>query len=335
MTIRGALTCLMGMTSVVLAGTACAASGLPDGALALRDRGEAYDMQVLVDGVPVPTFQQNGETYVMGQLGQRYTLRIRNHSPRRIEAVVSVDGRDVVDGKSADYRSKRGYLVPAWGQVDIDGWRLTQWQAAAFRFSAVEDSYAARVGAPRNVGVIGAAIFTERFVPRPPPPVLELPPPYAERQRRDDAGDAMPRAESAPGKKAAGAAPAPVPMAEAAPSSAASGSGGGSYAPAPQPRAGLGTEFGESVSSPIHEVAFIRASASRPTAILGMRYNDRAGLIAMGIDVDRQLCAYGYAGCDPEAALRQSARAFPEVRPVVQRRYAAPPPGWSPGCCDR
>lgn len=324
MTIRGALTCLMGVSSLMLAGAACAASGLPDGALALRDQEASYDMQVLVDGVPVPTFHQNGETYVLGQLGQRYTLRIRNHSPRRIEAVVSVDGRDVVDGKSADYRSKRGYLVPAFGQVDIDGWRLTQWQAAAFRFSAVEDSYAARVGAPRNVGVIGAAIFTERYIPRPmTPSPLELPPPYAERERRSDgAADRMSSNEpAAPSKKAEAA---PAPMAEAAPSASA---GRGGFAP--QPRAGLGTEFGEAVSSPIHEVAFIRANANRPTTILGVRYNDRSGLMAIGIDVDRLSC--GYPGCDPEVALRQSARPFP----VVQRRYAAPPPGWSPGCCDR
>src|SRR5260370_21299341 len=123
MTIRGALTCLMGLTSLGLAATACAASGLPEGALALRDRGDQYDIQVLVDGVAAPTFHQGSETYVLGQLGERYTLRIRNHSPRRIEAVVSVDGRDVVDGKAADYRGKRGYPVPACGQVHIDGWR--------------------------------------------------------------------------------------------------------------------------------------------------------------------------------------------------------------------
>ena len=345
MTIRGALTCLMGMTSLVLAGTACAASGLPEGALALRDRAEAYTLEVLVDGVPVPTFHQNGETYVLGQLGQRYTLRVHNRSPRRIEAVVSVDGRDIVDGKSADYRGKRGYLVPAWGQVDIDGWRLSQWQAAAFRFSAVEDSYAARVGAPRNVGVIGAAIFAEYVAPPPPPPppVLELPAPRAERERRDDAADATASNDSiAPSKKAAGgaqaqaqaeaqpaaSASAPAPMGEAAPAPPVSSAAHGSFAPR-QPRAGLGTEFGEAVSSRIREVAFIRANPTRPTAIQGVRYNARAGLIAMGVDVDRLSC--GYPGCEPEAALRQSARAFPGA----DRRYAAPPPGWSSGCCAR
>src|SRR5439155_19145072 len=108
---------------------------------------------------------QGGGTYVLGQLGQRYTLRVVNHSGRRIEAVLSVDGRDVVDGRPADLRSKRGYLVPAWGEIDIDGWRLSNAQAAAFRFSTVADSYAGRTGSAREVGVIGAAIFPERVIP--------------------------------------------------------------------------------------------------------------------------------------------------------------------------
>jgi hypothetical protein len=321
MRIRGALSYLPGVASIMIAGVACAAPGLPDTRLALRDRAADYQMEVLVDGVPAPTFHQGGETFVMGQLGQRYTLRIHNNSSRRIEAVVSVDGRDAVDGKSADYRSKRGYLVPAWGQVDIDGWRLSRWQAAAFRFSAVEDSYAARVGAPRDVGVIGAAIFTERYVPPPPPRVLELPAPRAD--RADDYGapeelrssdQATKRGRSSNESAAAGApAPSATPHASRA----------------PQPRSGLGTEFGEAVASSIQEVAFVRASAYRPTTILGIRYNDRAGLLAMGIDVDHLSC--GYPGCDPEVALRRSARPFP----VVDRRFAAPPAGWSGGCCQQ
>ncbi|HVR02265.1 MAG TPA: hypothetical protein VMT47_09040, partial [Polyangia bacterium] len=126
-----------------------------------------YELQVLVDGVPAPTFFQRGGTYVQGELGARYTLRILNHTARRIEAVASVDGRDVVDGHPADFRSKRGYLVPAFGQVDIDGWRLSRAEVAAFRFSSVADSYAARTGSAREVGVIGAAIFPERYLPRP------------------------------------------------------------------------------------------------------------------------------------------------------------------------
>jgi hypothetical protein len=109
----------------------------------------------MTDGGQAPTYYHNGENYVMGQRGQRYTLRIHNHSNRRVEAVVSVDGRDVVDGRTADFRSKRGYLVQPWGYVDVDGWRVSQGEAAAFRFSSVANSYVGRTGSAREVGVIG------------------------------------------------------------------------------------------------------------------------------------------------------------------------------------
>jgi hypothetical protein len=83
-------------------------------------------------------------------------------------------------------------------------------------------------------------------------------------------------------------------------------------------RPGLGTEFGEPTWSPTHEVAFVRAHASKPAFVLGARYNDREGLIAMGVDVDPP--TYGNGDID----LRRNADPFP----VSHRGYAAPPRGW-------
>ena len=117
------LTTLFGIGSLLLAADSCAASPLPGGQ-PLRDRAAGYEMTVLIDGAPAATYEYGGGTYVLGQLGARYTLRVANHSGRRVEAVVSVDGRDVIDGRPADFRGKRGYLIPAWGSVDIDGWRI-------------------------------------------------------------------------------------------------------------------------------------------------------------------------------------------------------------------
>ena len=51
-----------------------------------------------------------GNNYVSAMSGNRYTIFIKNHSPGRIEAVVSVDGLDVIDGKAAS-PTKRGYLL--------------------------------------------------------------------------------------------------------------------------------------------------------------------------------------------------------------------------------
>lgn len=113
------------------------------------------------NGSPLPSENFGGRDYVVGADGQRYTIQIENHSGSRFEAVATVDGLDVVDGKGGSL-AKRGYLINPWATLEIDGFRRSQAEVAAFRFGAVKDSYAARKGNDRNVGVIGIAFFHER-----------------------------------------------------------------------------------------------------------------------------------------------------------------------------
>ena len=115
-------------------------------------------------GRPLPAFFAGGRTYAIGEAGQRYTVVVTNETGMKVEAVASVDGLDVLDGKPASY-TKRGYLVPAGGSVEIEGFRQTSDHVAAFRFGSVRDSYAARTGSDRNVGIVGVAIFTPRNAP--------------------------------------------------------------------------------------------------------------------------------------------------------------------------
>ena len=255
----------------------------------LRGDDGPYRVEILMDGAPAPTFYHQGETWVMGRLGDRYEIRVANGSDRRVEAVVSVDGRDVIDGKRGNF-TKRGYLVPAYGEVVIDGYRLSRREAAAFRFSSVPRSYASRLGDARDVGVIGVAIFPER-APRP----LPIPRPLAREGTRSESGPAE------------------------APSAQGSGERKSGALHDDSDRPGLGTEFGERRDSPVYEVAFQRANPGRPAAVLGIRYDDRDGLIAAGVPVEPV-----YAR-DDEVVRRRHARPFP-----AERRFAQPPLGWTP-----
>ncbi len=115
-------------------------------------------------GSPFESFSLGGRVYVVGENGRRYSLVLHNQTGRRYEVVASVDGLDVVDGKPAA-TTKRGYLIDPWGSLTIDGFRRTTDEVAAFRFGAVKDSYAAKTGNDRNVGVIGVALFAERGAP--------------------------------------------------------------------------------------------------------------------------------------------------------------------------
>lgn len=272
---------------------AIAAAALACASSPARARGEPaqsgpYSLELVDEfGRSLPTFVHRNRTWVLGRLGQRYQLRVRNGSDRRIEVVASVDGRDVVDGRKAS-TSKRGYVVGPWAEVAIDGFRLSTDAVAAFRFSSVPDSYAARMGDARDVGVVGAAIFPERWRrPIPPPLDLRRSEPSA---RGGDLGE-----QTAP--PATGA---PAPSAEAR-----RGAGKPS---------GLGTAFGEERGSPVDQVAFERES-EWPAVVLTLRYDDERGLAAQGIDLHG-----GLVGGD-EAWRRRSARPFPAG-------FAEPPPGW-------
>lgn len=284
---------------------ATAAAFAPRTALAAGAQQGPWSFELTDEwGRTLPTFESRGRTFVLGEPGQRYLVRVHNSTGRRAEVVVSVDGRDVVDGQRASW-DRRGYVVEPYGDVTIDGYRLSQADVAAFRFSSVSRSYAAAKGDARDVGVIGVAVFPERapiWRPQPPP---YRPWPYP--GYRD---------EAAPSERRSEAAPAPAPEARS------SGKAGAAEAPmarggfAPE-RPGLGTEFGERHGSAVEEVQFVRAS-SQPAAVLTLRYDDRRGLLAAGVDLDR----YAWGGAD-DAWQREHANPFRSNGP-----YAEPPAGW-------
>jgi hypothetical protein len=111
-------------------------------------------------GNALPGFTAGGRTYVAGEDGERYIIQIRNHTGNRVEAVATVDGLDVIDGRPGAF-TKRGYVVSPFATVEIEGFRRSAEEVASFRFGSVSESYAARKGDDRNVGVVGVAFFQE------------------------------------------------------------------------------------------------------------------------------------------------------------------------------
>jgi hypothetical protein len=112
------------------------------------------------DGEALESVRKDGQLFVVGRAGERYSLRLRNNTRRRFEAVATVDGLDVMDGSRGSF-DHRGYILPPSGEVVIDGFRRNENEVAAFRFGSVASSYAAQSGDARDVGVIGVAFFRE------------------------------------------------------------------------------------------------------------------------------------------------------------------------------
>lgn len=122
------------------------------------------------NGQPLPAYHLPNHILVVGAAGQRYIIQVENRTGQRFELVASVDGQDVIDGRSAQL-GKRGYLVDPYQRIRIEGFRTSMSDVATFRFGSVRNSYAARTSefGDRNVGVIGVALYAERGAPMPYP----------------------------------------------------------------------------------------------------------------------------------------------------------------------
>ena len=201
------------------------------------------------DGRQLPVYWHEGRAYVVGKPGNEYAVRIRNRQRDDVLGVISVDGVNVITGETA-VAQQNGYVLVPYRQFDISGWRKNLASTAAFYFTSLPDSYAARTGRPDNVGVIGVAFYRKKEEPAP----VAQPAPFASGQ--------LSRKEAAP---AAGA------SAEA------------QNAPRAAERDDrLGTGHGRIETSHTRHVAFERATRE-PAETVAIHYDSYRNLLARGI----------------------------------------------------
>ena len=160
---NGANTCLRRRTMLA---AAIAVIGLAGSASAYADVSPV-DLKV-VDrdtGQALRVWRHDGRLFIAGEPGARYGLRVTNHTDGRVLVVLSVDGVNILTGETASY-DQRGYVFDPHESYDLNGWRKSNSEIAAFAFAPLPRSYAALTGRPGDVGVIGMAVFRERAVPR-------------------------------------------------------------------------------------------------------------------------------------------------------------------------
>ena len=147
------------------------------------------------DGRQLPVYWHEGRAYVIGKPGNEYAVRIRNRQREDVLGVISVDGVNVITGETA-LAQQSGYVLAPYRQFDIGGWRKNLATTAAFYFTSLPDSYAARTGRPDNVGVIGVALYRKKEEPAP----VAQPAPFAsgELSRKEAASGASAEAQRAP-----------------------------------------------------------------------------------------------------------------------------------------
>ncbi|MCW5625580.1 MAG: hypothetical protein KIT73_12780 [Burkholderiales bacterium] len=224
--------------------------------------GDLTDVTVVdrSTGQTLPLYFTDGRWYVAGRPGAHYEIRLRNQSGGDVLAVTSVDGVNVVSGETAN-PAQTGYVLSPGTQFAIRGWRKDMTKVAAFTFTALENSYAARTGRPDNVGVIGVAVFRRKVEPLPAP-ILE--------DRRYAPSSEAPRESERSSARA-----------DAAPAAPASGASESRRAES-QPQKSLGTGHGRIETSPVRYTSFERES-DQPNEVIAIWYDSHANLVARGV----------------------------------------------------
>ncbi|AKC88351.1 hypothetical protein WQ53_10780 [Pseudoxanthomonas suwonensis] len=241
----------------------CATSP-PAAAGQIRHPGSPVQVDIVdrETGQVLPHHRHRGQDWLAAEPGHRYAVRLRNLGGARVLVVLSVDGINAIDGRTADV-CQAGYVLEPWQTLEVNGWRKSLHAVAQFVFVDPAASYGARTGRPDNLGVIGVAVFREK------------PPAYYPRPATGIAGS---RARDAEGKAAEAAAP----TADAAARSEARRPGGAYGAPAPQ--SSVGTGHGSLEGSQAYYTAFERQG--RPVQVTELRYDTFGALLARGIPVE-------------------------------------------------
>jgi len=238
--------------------SALAAALLAVASLSAQAVGRMADLAIhdRSTGRELPVYWHEGRAYVVGKPGNEYQVVVKNRRGEDLLAVVSVDGVNVLDGRTAA-SNQGGYIVSSWQRLDIKGWRKSLGEVASFYFTSLADSYAARTDRPNNVGVIGVALFRRapRYEPVPEPAPIEPWGPKSERRdapaQSDSAGSLSKRHKPQAESRAAPSAP-------------------------------LGTGHGRREESRAYYTEFERATRE-PEETIAIYYDSYRNLVAQGV----------------------------------------------------
>lgn len=230
----------------------------------------------------LPVYWHQGKAYIAGRPGNEYQISVRNRAGADVLAVVSVDGVNAISGETAN-PGQTGYVLGNGVAYDIRGWRKSNSRTAAFYFTELPDSYAARTGRPDNVGVIGVAIFRRK--PAAPPVAIggiaerrQAGPSSSAEAAHDGARDMTREAARDSVSSAAGENRLSTPAAPAA--SMAQPDNKAQSQPARE--RSLGTGHGRSETSVVRNVAFERATPY-PEEVITLHYDSYPNLVARGV----------------------------------------------------
>ena len=102
------------------------------------------------------------KAYLEARRNERYSIRVRNRTDRRIGVVIAVDGRNIISGARSELAAdERMYVLGPREQETYEGWRSGKNRVNRFYFTQAGESYAESWGDSSAMGVIAVAAFQE------------------------------------------------------------------------------------------------------------------------------------------------------------------------------
>ena len=128
--------------------------------------GQSREMEIYVDGIPIPTYHHQGTIYVEATKGKEYSIHIKNPLGERVAVALSVDGLNTINAQHTEARLGPKWILGPYETISINGWQVNSRQARRFFFTDEAKSYGALLGRTENLGIISAAFFRERSQPK-------------------------------------------------------------------------------------------------------------------------------------------------------------------------
>lgn len=223
-----------------------------------------FDVDVLINGVPMPEYYARTRRYIEASEGAEYELRIRNPLGERVAVALAVDGLNTIDARHTSATNASKWVIEPYGTITISGWQMSSERARRFYFTTERDSYGAKLGETSNLGVISAVFFRERH-----PVVVATPRRSGRLEDEENRVDSRRAPESSSGQARDRSNEGAAPQAKSA-----------EAYPGPDNESAA-TGIGRNTR---HDVRWVNMDLeNRATAEVTLRYEYRAGLVRLGI----------------------------------------------------
>jgi len=93
----------------------------------------SFDLNITVNGSRCKQYSHQGKIFIEAKQSSEYVIEIKNNHWKRVLMVGSVDGLNVLTGKTAS-ENDTGYIIGAYSAEKIKGFRVSDDEWALFKF---------------------------------------------------------------------------------------------------------------------------------------------------------------------------------------------------------